>query len=31
MSENAEGKATGWSSWYDGKKWKAEDKRKKTA
>ncbi|KXI30703.1 type I DNA topoisomerase [Paraglaciecola hydrolytica] len=30
MTENAEGKATGWSSWYDGKKWKAEDKRKKT-
>ncbi|MDP5030533.1 MAG: type I DNA topoisomerase [Paraglaciecola sp.] len=31
MSENAEGKATGWSSWYDGKKWKAEDKRKKSS
>ena len=31
MSENKEGKATGWSAWYDGKQWKAEDKRKKSA
>lgn len=29
MSENAEGKASGWSAWYEGKKWVAQDKRKK--
>ncbi|WJG07786.1 type I DNA topoisomerase [Aliiglaciecola sp. LCG003] len=29
-SENAEGKATGWSAWYAGGKWVAEDKRKKS-
>jgi DNA topoisomerase I len=31
MSESKDGKASGWSAWYDGKKWKAEDKRKKGA
>ncbi|WP_100657433.1 type I DNA topoisomerase [Alteromonas flava] len=30
MSENADGKATGWSAWYEGGQWKADDKRKKT-
>ena len=29
MSENKEGKATGWSAWCTDGKWKAEDKRKK--
>jgi len=29
MSENEEGKATGWSAWCTDGKWKAEDKRKK--
>jgi DNA topoisomerase-1 len=29
MSENEEGKASGWSAWYENDKWKAEDKRKK--
>jgi DNA topoisomerase-1 len=29
MSENEEGKATGWSAWYTDEKWKVEDKRKK--
>lgn len=29
MSENDDKKATGWSAWFDGKSWKAEDKRKK--
>jgi DNA topoisomerase I len=29
MSENAEGKATGWSAWYDKGKWLVDDKRKK--
>jgi len=29
MSENDEGKATGWSAWCTDGKWKAEDKRKK--
>jgi DNA topoisomerase-1 len=29
MSEDKNGKATGWSAWYDGKKWSADDKRKK--
>jgi DNA topoisomerase-1 len=28
MSENAEGKASGWSAWYTDDKWKVEDKRK---
>lgn len=28
MSENAEGKASGWSAWYTDNKWKVEDKRK---
>ncbi len=29
MSENKDGKATGWSAWYDNGKWQADDKRKK--
>ena len=29
MSENAEGKATGWSAWFDGGSWSVDDKRKK--
>jgi DNA topoisomerase-1 len=29
MSENEEGKATGWSAWCTDGKWKPEDKRKK--
>jgi DNA topoisomerase-1 len=29
MSENEEGKATGWSAWCTDGTWKAEDKRKK--
>jgi len=29
MSENEEGKATGWSAWCTDGKWKVEDKRKK--
>ena len=29
MSENEDKKATGWSAWFDGKTWKADDKRKK--
>lgn len=29
MTENAEGKATGWSAWYTDEKWQVEDKRKK--
>ncbi|WP_166425176.1 type I DNA topoisomerase [Paraglaciecola sp. 20A4] len=29
MSENEEGKATGWSAWYTDNKWVVEDKRKK--
>ncbi|ABG40872.1 DNA topoisomerase I [Paraglaciecola sp. T6c] len=29
MSENEEGKATGWSAWYTDNKWTVEDKRKK--
>jgi DNA topoisomerase-1 len=29
MTENEEGKATGWSAWCTDDKWKAEDKRKK--
>lgn len=29
MSENADGKATGWSAWYQDGKWVADDKRKK--
>ncbi|WP_100641632.1 type I DNA topoisomerase [Alteromonas facilis] len=29
MSENAEGKATGWSAWYTDGQWKVDDKRKK--
>ncbi|MBU2883997.1 type I DNA topoisomerase [Psychrosphaera sp. B3R10] len=29
MTENAEGKATGWSAWYTDDKWQVEDKRKK--
>lgn len=29
MSENEEGKATGWSAWYQNGKWVEEDKRKK--
>ena len=28
MSENAEGKASGWSAWYTDNQWKVEDKRK---
>ncbi len=29
MSENADGKATGWSAWYRDGNWNVEDKRKK--
>lgn len=29
MSENAEGKASGWSAWYVDGKWSVDDKRKK--
>lgn len=29
MSENKEGKASGWSAWYSSGKWQVEDKRKK--
>ncbi len=29
MSENSEGKATGWSAWHSDGRWSAEDKRKK--
>ncbi|MBT0587214.1 type I DNA topoisomerase [Alteromonas oceanisediminis] len=29
MSEDENGKATGWSAWYDKGKWSADDKRKK--
>jgi DNA topoisomerase-1 len=29
MSENAQGKATGWSAWYTDGNWQVEDKRKK--
>lgn len=29
MSENEEGKATGWSAWHTDGKWQVEDKRKK--
>jgi DNA topoisomerase-1 len=29
MSENEEGKATGWSAWCTDDKWIVEDKRKK--
>ena len=29
MTENAEGKATGWSAWYTEGQWQVEDKRKK--
>ena len=29
-SENAEGKATGWSAWYENGKWVIDDKRKKS-
>ncbi|MDM7861039.1 type I DNA topoisomerase [Alteromonas sp. ASW11-36] len=29
MSENKDGKATGWSAWYTDKKWSVDDKRKK--
>lgn len=29
MSENKEGKASGWSAWYRDGKWQVEDKRKK--
>lgn len=29
MSENQDGKATGWSAWYQDGKWKAEEKKKK--
>ncbi|AWL11774.1 DNA topoisomerase [Saliniradius amylolyticus] len=28
MSETPEGKASGWSAWYDNGKWQAQDKRK---
>ncbi|WP_416305301.1 type I DNA topoisomerase [Neptunicella sp. SCSIO 80796] len=28
MSEDENAKATGWSAWYEGGKWKADDKRK---
>ncbi|MFT5541927.1 MAG: DNA topoisomerase-1 [Glaciecola sp.] len=29
MSEDGNGKATGWSAWYENDKWVADDKRKK--
>ncbi len=29
MTENSEGKSTGWSSWYEGGKWVDQDKKKK--
>lgn len=29
MSENKEGKASGWSAWFVDKKWSVDDKRKK--
>lgn len=29
MSENGDGKATGWSAWYKDGKWDVDDKRKK--
>ena len=28
MSENSDGKASGWSAWYSDNQWKVEDKRK---
>ena len=31
MSETADKKATGWSAWYQDKKWVVDDKRKKPA
>lgn len=31
MSENSDKKATGWSAWYQEKKWVVDDKRKKPA
>jgi DNA topoisomerase-1 len=31
MSEAEKGKASGWSAWYQGGKWVADDKRKKPA
>ncbi|GAB3033955.1 type I DNA topoisomerase [Bowmanella dokdonensis] len=30
MTENADGKATGWTAWFKNGKWQAEDKRKKS-
>lgn len=29
MSENENGKSTGWSAWYEGGKWVTQDKKKK--
>jgi Topoisomerase I zinc-ribbon-like. len=29
MTEDAKGKATGWSAWYQDGKWQAKDTKKK--